>query len=702
MSDLIVSLPTQWNTGQKRIAMGLWWMLASVSVAIWISGNISLYQELHQICGASPPDCAARRLLTYDNIARLQAMGLSTEAYIAFIMTCFNLGASACLVLGLLIFLQKANYRNAWFAALFLVMYGGSGNVTHTKALTDAISTLWLPIEMVSLLNQFLFVMFFITFPNGRFAPRWTIGIALGWVIVFSLPRFLPNSPLNWNHWPGWVIVMILTSIYGSLGGVMAYRYRHVLTRTERQKTKWVFLGMLVALIGILFQLTFYIFDPALLIMAISPLFFVQAFIVTVSLSLIPISIAIAILRSNLFDIDFLINRTLVYSALTVFVAGAYILVVGAVGALLRIEGNIALSLVATGLVAVAFNPLRERLQRFVNRLMYGDRDEPYRVLTRLGQRLESVIEPATALALTVETVAHALKLPYVAIRLKGKADVVSVGNTDFSNHLPVIFPLIYAGKTIGELVATARAPDELLSSADQRLLGDLARQIGVTAHAIQLGMELEHARLRIVTAREEARRRLGSDLHDGLGHQLTGLARQAEMATALLEHDPAKARGMLVEVTEQLNTAISQVRGMAHQLHPPELELLGLVGALRERVQIQNSFAIRITVQDSLPPLPTAIETAAYYIALEALTNVEKHADAKWCAIRIALIESHPPILELDVTDDGRGLPPETAHGLGLLSMQARAVEIGGMCRIEANPGVGTRVSVRLPCLIE
>ena len=400
------------------------------------------------------------------------------------------------------------------------------------------------------------------------------------------------------------------------------------------------------------------------------------------------------------------------YGVLTALIVGVYLLVVSGLGSMLSggqvplgQAQTVPLQLLATGVVAVVFQPLRDRLQRGVNRLMYGERDEPYAVLTRLGRRLEAAIESSAALPLTVETVAHALKLPYVGIQLiSGRSSAIGAEwgeRPPSTGHSSLVtLPLIYAGETIGELVAASRAPNEPLTEADRRLLSDLARQIGVTAHAILLAADLERARLRIVATREETRRRLGSDLHDGVGHQLAGLARRLELASHSVEHDPAAARELLMEVSQQLNAAIAQVRGLAHQLHPPELELLGLAGALRERAQTQNSFAIRMDAPDSLPPLPTAVETAAYYIALEALTNVEKHAGAKSCHIHLALVDGDPPVLEMDIADDGRGLSPQTAGGLGLLSMQARAAEVGGMCRIETNPQGGTRVSVRLPCL--
>jgi signal transduction histidine kinase len=265
-------------------------------------------------------------------------------------------------------------------------------------------------------------------------------------------------------------------------------------------------------------------------------------------------------------------------------------------------------------------------------------------------------------------------------------------------------FPLTYAGETVGDLVAAPRGPREPLSTADRRLLEDLARPIGATAHAARLAADLDHARLRLVTAREEARRRLGSDLHDGIGHQLAGLGRRMEQATDRLRQDPEAARQILVEVSQQLRDATLQVRELAHQLHPPELELLGLVGALCERAQTQDQLRVRLDMPSHLPPLPTAVETAAYYIALEALANAAKHSGAATCLLRLALrpAENGTATLELDIRDDGHGLrraEPANGRGLGLLSMRARAAEVGGDCTIGPGPNGGLWVSARLPC---
>jgi len=388
---------------------------------------------------------------------------------------------------------------------------------------------------------------------------------------------------------------------------------------------------------------------------------------------------------------------------LTIGVSGLYILVVTYLGWLFRSEGSLVWSLIAAGLVAVLFAPLREAVQRAVNRLMYGHRDEPYRVLTRLGHQLETALEPVSALALTVDMVGHALRLPYVAIALRqeGRLQIVAA----FGDPLGPVsrYPLLHGGEVIGELTAAARAPTEALTPADERLLRDLARQIGVVAHAVLLAADLEQARLRLVTERGEARRQLASDLHDGVGHKLVGLTRQIERTLTAMPDGPAQVRGLLTDLERQLVAVTGDVRSLAHQLFPPELALLGLAGALREFAETYSSLSVIVEAPETWPPLPAEIETAAYYIALEALTNVDKHAQARTCRLRLRWLPTpstgQPSRLEMEIVDDGQSLVDDRPHGLGLLSMRARATELGGTCQIEPRPGGGTAVIVRLPC---
>jgi signal transduction histidine kinase len=416
----------------------------------------------------------------------------------------------------------------------------------------------------------------------------------------------------------------------------------------------------------------------------------------------IPIATGIAILRFRLYDIDLIINRTLVYGALSVIVVGLYILVVASLGALLQAQGSLFASLLAAGLVAVLFAPLRDRLQRAVNRLMYGQRDDPYKVLSSLGERLEATLAPNAVLPTIVESVAQALKLPYAAITLKRSAEGESVKVAEYGKKSagePLVVPLSYQQETVGELILSARSPGESFSNSDLRLLGDLAHQAGVAAHAVHLATELQRSRERLVTAREEERKRLRRDLHDGVGPQLAALTLKLETTRNLLSHDP-KTAALLGELTEGARATVSDVRRSVHALRPPALDELGLIPALREGAAQYGQNGLRVSVEapESLPPLPAAVEVATYHIAQEAMTNVVRHAGASTCSIRITLDEE-AGVLHLEVEDDGRGVGEDHKAGVGTHSMRERAEELGGRCTIEALPLRGTLVSVELPC---
>jgi len=257
----------------------------------------------------------------------------------------------------------------------------------------------------------------------------------------------------------------------------------------------------------------------------------------------IPIGLAVAVLRYHLFDIDLVLNRALVYGALSASVVGIYLLVVGYIGSLFHIVDDLPISLVATGVVAVLFQPLRERLQRTVNRLMYGERDEPYAVLSRLGRRLEATLAPEAILPTVVETVAQALKLPYAAVILNSPDGPATVAGQGRPAGELLVLPLVYQGEPLGELRVAARASGESFSPADRHLLEDVAHQAGIAAHAVRLTADLQRSRERLVAAREEERRRMRQDLHDGLGPSLASLTLKLDAARNLVDRDPAQTK---------------------------------------------------------------------------------------------------------------------------------------------------------------
>jgi signal transduction histidine kinase len=407
-----------------------------------------------------------------------------------------------------------------------------------------------------------------------------------------------------------------------------------------------------------------------------------------------PVAVAVAVLRYRLDGIDVVINRTLVYGAMTAVVVGVYVFVVGYLGAAFAAGSDLTVSLVATGIVAVLFAPLRDRLQRAVDRLLYGQRAEPYAALSRLGERLEATLAPDAVLPTIVTTVRESLRLPYAAIALDGQ--VAAAAGEPVPR--PAVLPLLYRNRPVGDLELGLRPGEDAFSAADRRLLADLARQAGVAVSAVGLTADLQRSRERLVTAREEERRRLRRDLHDGLGAQLAGLTVQTGVLRGLIATDPAAAEALAGELRGELRSAIADIRRLVHGLRPPALDELGLLGALQRLAETVGADGLRITVDvpAALPPLPAAVEVAAYRIAQEALVNVVRHAGARTCRVRLA---ADAAALTVEVTDDGAGLPAAgLVPGVGLSSMRERAAETGGSCEITPGTDGGTRVLTRLP----
>jgi signal transduction histidine kinase len=478
------------------------------------------------------------------------------------------------------------------------------------------------------------------------------------------------------------------------LGAVVSLFLRlHRASGEERQQLKWIFYaGGLLVSAGLL--------NAALEFFGNEQSGWIGFVPLMAGLFAVPLAIGVAVLRHHLYDIDLIINRTLVYGTLIACVVGIYVLVVGYLGALFRTEDNLLISVAAAGLVAVLFAPLKERLQRGVDRLTYGDRKDPYGALSRLGERLEGSLSPEAVLPTVVGTVREALKLPYAAIAVQGEqGERSTVAESGLSAGEKLRLPLVHRGESVGELLLAPRLGEKSFSTADRRLLDDLARQAGAVAHAVRLTHDLRRSRERLVATREEERRRLRRDLHDGLGPMLGSLTLKLDVAGDLVERDPARTRELLHSLKDQAQEAVTDVRRLVHALRPPALDELGLVGALREQAARYEHGGLAISVEaPELPEeLPAAVEVAAYRIAQEAITNVARHSAASQCTVHLDL-EEETSILRLEVTDDGRGLPDERRPGVGLASMRERATELGGCCLVEWVPGGGTRVWARVP----
>jgi signal transduction histidine kinase len=318
-----------------------------------------------------------------------------------------------------------------------------------------------------------------------------------------------------------------------------------------------------------------------------------------------------------------------------------------------------------------------------------------------------------------VQTIKEALKLPYAAIALdiddrpktiddgaplpsivNRQSSIVAASGSPVEN--PAILPLTYQGEPVGQLILAPRAGERGFGRTDAQLLDSLARHAGVAVHAtrlhtrtLRLAADLQHARERLVLAREEERRRLRRDLHDGLGPALAGLALKIDATRDEIQPDAAGA-ALLHSLKADVQDAIADIRRLVYALRPPALDELGLVAALQIQIAHyqQPGLQISLDAPAELPALSAASEVAAYRIITEALTNVVRHAQARRCQVRIAIAHA----IEIGVIDDGCGLARERRSGVGLVSMRERAEELGGWCVIEPAEGGGTHVRARLP----
>jgi len=659
-----------------------WLAVAVLGVGLFVASVPVYYEDLQSLSAEHMHAPEAVR-------AGLDEMGISVRLFAALQMSVLIAIVAVFAGVGGVIFWRKRDDPVALFVSFALVTFG----IIWPNTLDDLVQAHPGLAPASALLNAVGFTSFFLLaylFPDGRFIPRWTwipaAFLVLGAVADLVLPQPLPDALFLW---------VPITLLYAPV-----YRYRRASSPVQRQQIKWVLFSLVVA-IGSFVGYAALEGLPAVSQPGVPAALYALGGSVAfgVVFLLVPISIGIAVLRYRLWDIDPLINRTLVYGALTAGVIGIYVLVVGWLGVLFRRNDNLVFSLIATGIVAVLFQPMRQYLQRTVNRMTYGERDDPYSVISRLGQRLEGTLAADTILPTIVSTVTEALRLPYAAIVLhQAGDDVAAAAGAPTPN--PIRLPLVYQHEPVGELLVAPRGPDEPFSPADRRLLDDLARQAGIAAHAVRLNAELQRARERLVEAREEERRRLRRDLHDGLGSQLAALSMQAGTLRGLIASDPNAAMEQAREIREELRAAIGSIRQIAYNLRPPILDEYGLLVAIRERVRqcSAEGLLIEMELPDSLPRLSAAAEVALYRTAEEALTNVVRHAGASHCILRLS-VETD---LELTITDNGRGIEDGRTAGIGLLSMRERAEEIGGTCVIEPDIAGGTRVHVRLPVVTE
>ena len=428
----------------------------------------------------------------------------------------------------------------------------------------------------------------------------------------------------------------------------------------------------------------------------------------------IPAAMAISILKYHLYDIDLVISRTLVYAALAGFITLIYVAIVVGVGSLLGggNRPNLLLSIVATATVAGAFQPLRERLQKLANRLVYGKRATPYEVLADFSGRVAETYSADDVLPRMARVLAEGTGAESATVWLRAGDDLRQAAahppTANGHHSLAVTGQLLpelpgparavavrHQGELLGALAVSKRG-GESLTPIEEKLLQDLALQAGLVlknvglTSALQARLDdLRASRQRLVKAQDDERRKLERNLHDGAQQHLVALKVNLGLAEMRFTRDPVGAAGIITQLKADADEALETLRDLARGIYPPLLADKGLAVALESQAR---KATLPVTVQaGAIGRYPQEVEAAVYFCCLEALQNVQKYAGARQATVRL---DEHDGALRFEVEDDGSGFDPSrVARGAGLANMADRLDALGGGMEVESAPGRGTRL---------
>jgi signal transduction histidine kinase len=427
-------------------------------------------------------------------------------------------------------------------------------------------------------------------------------------------------------------------------------------------------------------------------------------------------------MKYRLYDIDVVISKTVVYGSLAAFITAVYVLVVVGIGSLgsgslhAGSRPSLGLSILATAVVAVAFQPVRERMQHLANRLVFGKRATPYEALSEFAGRMGGAYAAEDVLPRMTRVLAEGTGADRAVVWLKDGAELVAgacwpadAGPLQRAalpgGEVPAIagtdrVALVhYQGETLGALSVSKR-PGENLTPVEGKLMSDLAAQAGLVMRNIGLTeqlraklAELQASRLRIVAAQDDQRRRIERDIHDGAQQQLLAIAATLALAESVAGRDEERERALVAQLKAETSGALETLRELARGIYPPLLAEQGLTAAVTTQA---SKAPVPVEVDASgLGRYPAEIETAIYFCCLEALHNAARHAPGS--AVRVSLAGDHGQVL-FTITDDGPGFDPAApAAGSGLRNMSDRLAALGGSCQVDSRPGRGTTVAGRI-----
>jgi signal transduction histidine kinase len=459
-------------------------------------------------------------------------------------------------------------------------------------------------------------------------------------------------------------------------------------------------------------QLKWFVAAAVLVTVCITVGFFSQAIAASIARSLalafMDVAIAIAVLKYRLYDIDLIIGKTIVYGLLAAFITVVYVILVVVIGAVIGVTEG--LSLLATAIVAVAFQPIRQRAQRIANRFVYGKRATPYEVLSEFSESIGETYSGEDILERMVRLLAEGTgaTTTVVWLRIESELRPAATWPADGQSPAPrelagdnlpafgdetLAFYVRHHGQVLGALTLT-KPPNEKLSPVEEKLVNDLAAQAGLVLRNSRLIEDLRASRQRLIAAQDEERRRLERDLHDGAQQQLVALAVQARIAEGLAGTNPDKERELLHKVQEGVQDALENLRDLARGIYPPLLADQGLAAAIESQSR-RSTVPVRLQT-DGIGRYPQEIETAVYFCTLEALQNAAKYAKPGEVVVHL---QEEGVELVFSVEDDGAGFDQATTPlGSGVRNMADRLAALGGDLLIRSMPGRGTTVEGRVP----
>ncbi len=580
----------------------------------------------------------------------------------------------------------------AWFqprnviGPLFVV--GGLGHVLTAAATMAALCGMargWSQVVLEALATvvtgawqlglPWLFVLAMLLFPTGDLpSPRWR---PLAWLISLSGAYQLisgvlsDGSPIQSAQAPSSLLsiglelpapivaVTGVTSAATSLlvTGSLVVRYACGDERLRRQ-----LLWLILALIAVT------LLNVQRLVTADGPIVFLLSFV------LVPIAIGIAVVRHQLFDIRLVLSRTLVYGLVLSVIVALYAGIVAGSSLLVPPDAERGVAVTAAIVVAVSFTPLRLLVQRLVAQAFYGTRSDPVGTAWQIGELLRQDDD----LAGLLDGTRNALRLPWIVLRDGSRGEVVAAaGQVDDSAS--TVIALRYRDQTLGDLAVGHRRGEPRLHDRDRRTLELIAVPLAVALHASALSDQVRRARAATVEAAAAERVKLQRELHDGLGPTLTSLTFTADAAANLVRRDSDEVERLLGEVRADLRSALDTLRNVVSGLRPIELDDLGLVRALRQRIaglssEARGGIAVDLVAPESISGLSPALELAAYRIVTEALSNAFRHSTGQLCVVTI----TGGAVLSIEVRDNGTN-PADWRPGVGIHSMTDRAEELGG-----------------------